>query len=199
MLGDLPVKLSLGGHKPTDVDGADVVFVTPGAPREMEVLAIAQERGIPISSEIELLFQRCKAGIVGITGSAGKSTTTTLVGDILRADGRSVHVGGNIGRPLIEHVDEFRPGDWVVLELSSFQLESLAQSPPIGAILNVTPKSPRSTPDVRALPEKQVQSPALPAERRLGRSRGRRSGSGGIGRAVPRPGAMVCCVARGGA
>ncbi len=139
LLGDLPVELCCGGHRDADVLDADIVFVSPGVPRDLPILETARRRGIPISSEIELVFARCQAPIIGITGSAGKTTTTALVGEILRAAGYTVHVGGNIGVPLIERVDAIAPTDRVVLELSSFQLEALRQSPWIGAILNVTP------------------------------------------------------------
>ncbi len=139
LIADLPVDLRLGGHRPEDVLDADVVFVSPGVPREIPILQLARDRGIPISSEIELLFARCRAPIVGITGSAGKTTTTTLVGEMLRADARSVYVGGNIGVPLIEKVDDIAADSWVVLELSSYQLEALRRGARIGAILNVTP------------------------------------------------------------
>lgn len=135
----LPIELRLGGHREEDVTDADVVFISPVVPRDLPILVAARDRGIPISSEIELFFARCRAPIIGITGSAGKTTTTTLVGEMLRADGRSVLVGGNIGVPLIDRVDEITPDSWAVLELSSFQLEGLAQSPRVGAILNVTP------------------------------------------------------------
>ena len=139
LIDGLPIDVRTGNHRVEDVEDADVVFVSPGVPRDLPILKYAQERGIPVSSEIELLFNRCRAPIVGITGSAGKTTTTALVGNMLREGGRSVFVGGNIGVPLIESVDQMTPGDWVVLELSSFQLEYLTQSARIGAILNVTP------------------------------------------------------------
>jgi UDP-N-acetylmuramoylalanine--D-glutamate ligase len=139
LIRDLPLDLRLGGHHVEDVADAEIVFVTPGAPRDLPVLLAARRRGIPISSEIELLFARCRAPIVGITGSAGKSTTTTLVGKMLAAAGRTVSVGGNIGVPLIEQVDAIQPDEWVVLELSSYQLEALHESAHVGAILNVTP------------------------------------------------------------
>ncbi len=139
LVHDLPLELRLGGHHDEDVADAEIVFVTPGAPRDLPVLLAARRRGISISSEIELLFSRCRAPIVGITGSAGKSTTTTLVGKMLAAGGRTVSVGGNIGVPLIERVDAIQPDEWVVLELSSYQLEALRQSAHVGAILNVTP------------------------------------------------------------
>lgn len=139
LLGDLPVTLSLGGNRVEDTLGADIVFVTPGAPRDIPAVVAAVEKGIPVSSEIELLFELCPAPIVGITGSSGKSTTTTLVGEILKEAGRRVYVGGNLGTPLIEKVDEMTAEDWVVLELSSFQLEFMRRSPHVAAILNITP------------------------------------------------------------
>ena len=139
LLAGLPVNLSLGGNRVEDTVTADVVFVTPGAPRDIPAVLAAIEAGVPISSEIELLFELCPAPIVGITGSSGKSTTTTLVGDIVRASGRKVHVGGNLGTPLIDKVDRLRPDEWVVLELSSFQLEAMRRSPHVAAILNITP------------------------------------------------------------
>ncbi|MBI2953128.1 MAG: UDP-N-acetylmuramoyl-L-alanine--D-glutamate ligase [Chloroflexi bacterium] len=139
LLGDLPVRLSLGGHQEDDVLGADLVFVTPGASREIPVLVEARRRGILLSSEIELLFELCRAQTVGITGSSGKTTTTTLVGEILKAEGRGVLVGGNIGIPLIDRIDEMDEEMSVVLELSSFQLEYLKKSPRVAAVLNVTP------------------------------------------------------------
>jgi UDP-N-acetylmuramoylalanine--D-glutamate ligase len=139
LIGDLPVEIRTGGHRDDDVVDADIVFVSPAVPRDLPILQVARQRGIPISSEIELLFARCRAPIVGITGSAGKTTTTTMVGEMLRADGHDVLVGGNIGVPLIDRVDEISSASWVVLELSSYQLEALRQSAHIGAILNVTP------------------------------------------------------------
>jgi UDP-N-acetylmuramoylalanine--D-glutamate ligase len=139
LVADLPLDLRLGGHQEADVAGADVVFVTPDAPRSLPILEAARRNDIPISSEIELVFARCRAPIVGITGSAGKTTTTTLVGKMLQATGRSVRVGGNIGVPLVEEIDRVQPDELVVLELSSFQLEALQQSAHVGAILNVTP------------------------------------------------------------
>lgn len=135
----LPVRLSLGGHRDEDILGADEIFVTPGASRSLPSLVLAQSKGIPISSEIELLFELCPVPIIGITGSSGKTTTTSLVGEILRADGRHVLVGGNIGSPLIDRLDELGAESWVVLELSSFQLEFMTRSPRIAAVTNITP------------------------------------------------------------
>ncbi len=139
LLDGLPVRLSLGGHRPEEALDADIIFVTPGASREQPILREAIARGIPLSSEIELLFEVCPAPILAITGSSGKTTTTTLTGLMLEATGRRVYVGGNIGVPLIDQVEGMPADAWVVLELSSFQLEYMIRSPRIGAILNVTP------------------------------------------------------------
>lgn len=133
------VWLHLGGHHLSDLDGVDVVFASPGVPPEHELLRAARERGIRLSSLIELFFALCPAPILGITGSAGKSTTTSLIGEIFEAAGREVFVGGNIGRPLLGKLEQMSGSSWVVLELSSFQLEPLRTSPHIALVTNVTP------------------------------------------------------------
>ncbi len=135
----LPLRLSLGGHRPEDVLDADLVCLSPGVPPDIELVQAARARRVPISSATALFFERCRARIVGVTGSSGKTTTTALVGAMLAAAGRSATVGGNIGQPLIERVDDFSPEEWVVLELSSFQLEPLRQSPHIAVITNLAP------------------------------------------------------------
>jgi UDP-N-acetylmuramoylalanine--D-glutamate ligase len=137
-LGDLPVRYVLGGH-PAEVLDAEIMFVSPGVPRDAPILAEALRGGLELSSETRLFFALCPAPIIGITGSSGKTTTTSLVGEMLKASGRLTHIGGNIGSPLIELVERIRPQDAVVMELSSFQLESLEQSPHIGAVLNISP------------------------------------------------------------
>jgi UDP-N-acetylmuramoylalanine--D-glutamate ligase len=169
-LSDLPIALVLGGHPLALLEEADIIFVSPGVPLEIPLLSEARRRGLPLSSETRLFTRLCPAPIVGVTGSSGKTTTTALVGEMLRADGRCTWVGGNIGQPLIGHLDEITAADAVVMELSSFQLElfapwgdlssvrdlSLAHpdrsanrrsalfdpagwSPPIAALLNITP------------------------------------------------------------
>ncbi len=138
-LEGLPVHFVLGEHPEELFLGADYVFVSPGVPLQMAPLVKAQEQGVPLTSETQLFFELCQGRIAGITGSSGKTTTTTLVGEMLRAAGLSVHVGGNIGVPLLERLDQIGAEDWVVLEMSSFQLERLPYSPPIAAVLNVTP------------------------------------------------------------
>ena len=133
------VSYRLGGHSTSDLDDADVVYASPGVPPENPLLNAARERGIRLSSLIELFFELCPAPIVGVTGSAGKSTTTSLLGEMFTVGGRDVFVGGNIGRPLLGRLDEMTPSSWVVLELSSFQLEPLQVSPHVAVVTNVTP------------------------------------------------------------
>jgi UDP-N-acetylmuramoylalanine--D-glutamate ligase len=137
-LGD-GVSYRLGGHSLGDLEGIDVVYASPGIPPEHVLLAEARRRGIRLSSLVELFFALCPAPILGITGSAGKSTTTALEGEMFRAAGRDVFVGGNIGRPLLGELEQMRPSSWVVMELSSFQLEPLRTSPHIALVTNVTP------------------------------------------------------------
>jgi UDP-N-acetylmuramoylalanine--D-glutamate ligase len=115
------------------------VYASPGVPPENPLLVEAAHRGLRISSLVELFFALCPAPILGITGSAGKSTTTSLVGEMFARAGRHVFVGGNIGRPLLGKLHEMTPDSWVVMELSSFQLEPMQQSPHIALVTNVTP------------------------------------------------------------
>lgn len=133
------IEYRLGGHSIADAADVDVVYASPGIPPDHVLLKEARARGTRISSLVELFFALCPAPIMGITGSAGKSTTTALEGEIFRAAGRDVFVGGNIGRPLLGELEQMRPSNWVVMELSSFQLEPLRTSPHIALITNVTP------------------------------------------------------------
>ena len=115
----------------------DFVFVIPGIrPRSPTILRALQRR-VPVLTEIALFFRLCPATIVGITGTKGKTTTTTLVERVLARGTRRVIVGGNIGTPVIQELDRLRPEDVVVLELSSFQLETLGHSPHVAVVTNV--------------------------------------------------------------
>jgi UDP-N-acetylmuramoylalanine--D-glutamate ligase len=138
-LGTQGVTYRLGGHDLHDLDGVDVVYASPGVPPEHELLRAATQRGVRTSSLVELFFALCPAPVLGVTGSSGKSTTTSLIGEMFAAAGRDVFVGGNIGRPLLGKLSEMRPSSWVIMELSSFQLEPLQVSPHIALITNVTP------------------------------------------------------------
>jgi UDP-N-acetylmuramoylalanine--D-glutamate ligase len=156
-LADLPIKLVLGDHPFEPTLDAEVLFVSPGVPPELPLLVEAERRHIPISSATRLLFERSPAPIVGITGSSGKSTTTTLVGRIFTAAGRQTFVGGNIGVPMLGRLAEIGPDAWVVLELSSFQLEPLDVSPHIAAITNITPNHLDRHPSMEAYTAAKAQ------------------------------------------
>lgn len=134
------VELHAGGYDASVLDGVDVVYASPGVPWDSDLLNEARARDIQISSEIDLFLRLCKGTVVGITGTNGKTTTTALAGEVLAAGRRPVIVGGNIGDTVLDRVDDITPEHWVVLELSSFQLESV-ESPRlhVGAILNITP------------------------------------------------------------
>ena len=122
-LSQAGVGLALGGHPPALLDDCELVLVSPGVPFDSSFLNLARSKGVPLSTESRLFCHLCRAPVVGITGSSGKTTTTTLVGEMAQVDGKSVWVGGNIGQPLIENVDSILADDWVIMELSSFQLE----------------------------------------------------------------------------
>jgi UDP-N-acetylmuramoylalanine--D-glutamate ligase len=116
------------------------VYVTPGMPKDHPVLRRLEAAGSRLTCETDLFLRQCPAPVLGITGSAGKTTTTTLLGSILRADGsRPTFVGGNIGRSLLPDLPRIGPDSWVVMELSSFQLELTTVSPHGAAVLNIAP------------------------------------------------------------
>lgn len=117
----------------------DVIFRTPGMNFNIPELAEARRNGIAVTSEMEVFFDLCPATIFAVTGSDGKTTTTTLIAKMLEAAGKTVHVGGNIGRPLLPELDNIKPEDFVVVELSSFQLISMRKSPDVAVITNVAP------------------------------------------------------------
>jgi len=138
-LTGLRVEWELGGHSSPFFLDADMIVVSPGVPMDLEPLARAQAKGIPIISEVELAFRSLRRPLIAITGTNGKTTTTTLIGEMFRAGGKDVFVGGNIGNPLIEYVEGPQKEEWVVAEISSFQLEgTLEFRPHISALLNIT-------------------------------------------------------------
>lgn len=137
-----------GDHSMSLLDDADMVCPSGGVPLSLPLVAEAQRRGIKISNDSMIFMRLVPCMVIGITGSAGKTTTTTLVGLIAQAaidqghpgfHSRHIWVGGNIGIPLITYVDQMQPADLVVMELSSFQLEIMDSSPAVAAILNITP------------------------------------------------------------
>jgi UDP-N-acetylmuramoylalanine--D-glutamate ligase len=134
----LPVEFRLGRSYLDGLEDFDMVFPTPGMPLDIPELVRARERGVWQSNEVGLFLDLCEAPVVGITGSDGKTTTTTLVSEVLKAAGKAVFTGGNIGNPLLSEVFDISPDSVVVLELSSFQLQPLSKSPHIGVVLNLT-------------------------------------------------------------
>jgi UDP-N-acetylmuramoylalanine--D-glutamate ligase len=141
-LDELPVKLRLGKHYEEDFVNVDMLVVSPAVPDDSKLLEIAFKNNIRIDSELSIFFRLCPAPIIGITGSNGKSTTTSLLGEMLKEAGIKTWVGGNIGVSLLENLDEIKPDDVVVLEISSFQLEYLAKiemSPHISIVTNIAP------------------------------------------------------------
>lgn len=137
-LGDLPVELKLGVGDHEALTEADYVFLVPGIPPRVSTVVRAESLGIPVLTEIGLFFELCPAPIVAVTGTKGKTTTTTLIGEVLARGERPVVVAGNIGEAIIHRLPELTPRHWVVLELSSFQLETLRRSPHIAVVTNVT-------------------------------------------------------------
>ncbi|HWW08666.1 MAG TPA: UDP-N-acetylmuramoyl-L-alanine--D-glutamate ligase [Candidatus Acidoferrales bacterium] len=134
------IEVRLGGYPDDIATGASMVCPSPGVPWDAPELRVARELGVPVRSEIDLVFERCRGRIVGITGTNGKTTTTSLVAAILARADEPVHLGGNIGTPMLDRLGSVHAGDWVVLELSSFQLETVeAPRCSIACVLNVTP------------------------------------------------------------
>ncbi|NOT05416.1 MAG: UDP-N-acetylmuramoyl-L-alanine--D-glutamate ligase [Anaerolineales bacterium] len=154
-LADTNVEWAVGGHPLELLNNTDVLCLSGGVPLTLPIVVEAVKRGIPLSNDTQIFMEVVPCKTIGITGSAGKTTTTTLVGEMANLDyGRqtvdranppsTVHrprsfVGGNIGDPLINYVDDMKADDLAILELSSFQLEQMTISPNIAAILNITP------------------------------------------------------------
>ncbi len=142
-LEGLPVRLILGAHREQDFTGADLVVANPAVPPASPYLAAARAAGVPIGSEVALFLERCRARVIAVTGTQGKSSTCHLLAGILAGAGERAWLGGNIGHSLLDDLEELAPGDFVVLELSSYQLEhlpeELAGARPLeaGAIVNV--------------------------------------------------------------
>ena len=140
VLLDHGISVETGQHGERTFRDQDLIVVSPGVPFDVPQLVHARERGIPVIGEVELAARFLKGKIVAITGSNGKTTTTTLAGEILAAGSRTVMVGGNIGTPAINFVANSTDDTWVVLEISSFQLETVETfHPAMAMVLNVTP------------------------------------------------------------
>ena len=132
-------EFSLGEHYLDVIFNCDIVFRTPGMYYNNETLTKARKEGVVITSEMETFFDLCPCKIYGVTGSDGKTTTTTLISEFLKAEGKRVHIGGNIGKALLPIVETMSESDVAVVELSSFQLISMRQSPNVAVITNISP------------------------------------------------------------
>ena len=141
-LKSLPIKYVLGRHQPADFKNADLVIQNPGVPSESPFLKIANKAGVPVVTDMSLFFERCPAPIIGITGTKGKTTTTTLIGKIFQSAGKKPIVAGNIRVSPLDFLNKIKKNSSVILELSSWQLEGLAPlkiSPQIALITNLSP------------------------------------------------------------
>ena len=134
------VVLELGGHVGRTFNGAELIVMSPGVPPDLPVVAAAKAAGVPVIGEVELAFRWLKGRVIAITGTKGKSTTTSLTGRMLRLAGFSVTVGGNIGAPISAQVEESTAETLHVIEMSSFQLEQIEQFRPwVSVMLNFSP------------------------------------------------------------
>jgi UDP-N-acetylmuramoylalanine--D-glutamate ligase len=152
-LADTDVKWAAGGHPLELLNDTDVLCISGGVPLTLPIVQEAFKRNIPVSNDSQIFMEVVPCKTIGITGSAGKTTTTTLVGEMAKKDrgpstmdnkivnrpSSMVYIGGNIGDPLINYVDDMQEDDLAILELSSFQLEQMTISPNIAAVLNITP------------------------------------------------------------
>lgn len=138
MLESKGAELRLGDGYLDDLE-VDIIFRTPGMNWNLPELSAARKKGIAVTSEMEVFFDLCPATIFAVTGSDGKTTTTTLIAKMLEAEGKRVFVGGNIGKPLLPEIENITAEDFVVVELSSFQLISMRKSPDVAVVTNVAP------------------------------------------------------------
>jgi len=142
LLHGLPITFRLGKHYEKDFQNVDMLVVSPAVPDDSEFLQIAYKNNVCVYTELSIFFKLCPAPIIGISGSNGKSTTTSLLGEMLKEAGIKTWVGGNIGGSLLNNISEINPNDVVVLEISSFQLEYLSRiemSPHISIVTNIAP------------------------------------------------------------
>lgn len=132
------VRLILGEHYLDKID-ADIIFRAPGIRPDHPAIVAAVKKGAILTSEMSEFFDLCPSKIIAVTGSDGKTTTTTIISKLLEAEGKRVFLGGNIGRPLLPVVVQMKSDDWAVVELSSFQLQTMRRSPDVAVITNITP------------------------------------------------------------
>ena len=131
-------ELILGEDYLKNID-TDILFRSPGTPFYLPELEALKNKGVVVTSEMEVFFDLCPCKIIAVTGSDGKTTTTTIISELLKASGKKVHLGGNIGTPLLPIIEQIKEDDVAVVELSSFQLISMRTSPDIAVVTNLAP------------------------------------------------------------
>lgn len=148
---DLGASLEFGEHRRQTFTTADVIVLSPGVPHTIPMIQAARDKGLPVIGELELSYRFIREPIIAITGTNGKSTTTELLGRMLQASGKRVFVGGNIGNPLVEYLENTDPVDTLVVEVSSFQLDTADTfRPRIGVLLNIAEDHLDRYPDMAA-------------------------------------------------
>jgi UDP-N-acetylmuramoylalanine--D-glutamate ligase len=153
LVREMGIRMELGGHGVETFEKSDLIVLSPGVPHTILPVRNAKEKGIPVLGETELASRFITEPIVAVTGTNGKTTTTTLLGEMLKKSGRNVFVGGNIGTPLIEYVDNGEKVDVVVAEVSSFQLDTIDTfRPKVALLLNITDDHLDRYKDVGAYP-----------------------------------------------
>jgi len=139
-LAGLGIASEFGGHSQKFCQAADLILLSPGVPYDLPVFQEAREKGTPVIGELALAPTYLRTPVIAVTGTNGKTTVTTLIGDLMRASGRKVFVGGNIGTPLTDYLMTDQEAEWLVLEVSSFQLDTAGTfRPEIGLLLNLSP------------------------------------------------------------
>jgi len=151
IIRDLGITAEVGQHRDATFEGADLIVISPGVPHTIEPILRAQKRGVPVIGEIELAARFIDKPIVAVTGTNGKTTTTELIGAMLKSSGRHVFVGGNIGNPLIGYVEEKTSANVIVAEISSFQLDTIKYfKPKVSVLLNISADHLDRYPDMQA-------------------------------------------------
>ncbi|MBW1888748.1 MAG: UDP-N-acetylmuramoyl-L-alanine--D-glutamate ligase [Deltaproteobacteria bacterium] len=137
---ELGIKLETGSHRKETFLNSDMIILSPGVPHDIDPLKAATETGIPVMGEMELAARLIRVPIVAVTGTNGKSTTTALVGCMLKRAGLRTFVGGNIGIPLMDYMVDDWEADFAVVEVSSFQLDTMNSfCPAVSLLLNISP------------------------------------------------------------
>ena len=158
IIKEMGFETELGQHRQQTFEKADMIVISPGVSHTLEPLTKARQLGIPVLGEIELASRFIRQPIVAVTGTNGKTTTTELIGAMLKKSGRSVFVGGNIGNPLIDYVEQGKPAEVVIAEVSSFQLDTISSfRPHVSVLLNISADHLDRYPDFEAYAESKMR------------------------------------------